>query len=173
MHKYHEKSNEKKGVEVTIQLLLEAALLEFEETNKVTDSSNVLFQMFTKIKYLQMEYKDVKIYLNLVNKLLNKISIEHVNLRVNGEAFKAEFSKYTTLLEDIFHARYHFKLSKGKKNIFLRALFGCHFIELLSKARLYHEIKAFSRNEYAPILEREFEWLTEIAFLDLFSYDIL
>ena len=52
MHQYHDKSGEKQGVEVTIQLLLEAALLEFEETNKVSDSSNVLFQMFVKIKYL-------------------------------------------------------------------------------------------------------------------------
>ena len=129
--------------------------------------------MFTKIKYLQMPYKDVKTYINLVNKLLDKICLENVNLRVNGEAFKAEFIKYTTLLEETFHALYHFKQSKAKKNLFLRALFGCRFIELLSKARLYYEIKAFSRKEYAPILEREFEWVTEIAFLDLFSYDIL
>ena len=129
--------------------------------------------MFTKIKYLQMPYKDVKTYINLVNKLLDKICLENVNLRVNGEAFKAEFIKYTTLLEETYHALYHFKQSKAKKNLFLRALFGCRFIELLSKARLYYEIKAFSRKEYAPILEREFEWVTEIAFLDLFSYDIL
>ena len=120
-----------------------------------------------------MPYKDVKTYINLVNKLLDKICLENVNLRVNGEAFKAEFIKYTTLLEETFHALYHFKQSKAKKNLFLRALFGCRFIELLSKARLYYEIKAFSRKEYAPILEREFEWVTEIAFLDLFSYDIL
>ena len=55
----------------------------------------------------------------------------------------------------------------------MSVLFGCHFIELLSKARLYHEIKMFSRKEYAPILEREFEWTTEIAFLDLHSFKIL
>ena len=120
-----------------------------------------------------MPYKDVKTYINLVNKLLDKICLENVNLRVNGEAFKAEFIKYTTLLEETYHTLYHFKQSKAKKNLFLRALFGCRFIELLSKARLYYEIKAFSRKEYAPILEREFEWVTEIAFLDLLSYDIL
>jgi len=56
-----------------------------------------------------MEYKDVKIYINLVNKLLDKIAREHVNLRVNGESFKAELAKYVTLLEDTFHALYHFK----------------------------------------------------------------
>ena len=120
-----------------------------------------------------MSYKDIMIYINLVGKLLEKISREHVNLRVNGEAFKAEFVKYTTLLEDTFHALYHFKQSKAKPNLFLRALYGCRVIELLSKARLYNEIKRFSRNEYAPIMEREFEWLTEIAFLDMFTYDIL
>lgn len=38
-----------KGVETTIQLLLEAALLEYEETNLVQDSAAVLFLMFTKI----------------------------------------------------------------------------------------------------------------------------
>ena len=51
------------GVEVSITLLLEAALLEYEETNQVQDSSSVLFQMFVKIKYLQMEYKDVQKYI--------------------------------------------------------------------------------------------------------------
>lgn len=55
-----------------------------------------------------MPYKEVKIYINLVNKLLDRISKEHVNLSVNGEAFKAEFVKYITLLEETFHALYHF-----------------------------------------------------------------
>ena len=87
--------------------------------------------MFTKIKYLQMPYKDVKQYINLLNKLLDKICLENVNLRVNGEAFKAEFIKYTELLEETFHAQYHFNQSKAKKNLFLRAMFGCRFIELL------------------------------------------
>ena len=40
-------------------MLLEAALLEFEETNQAVSSSAVLFQMFTKIKYLSMGYKEV------------------------------------------------------------------------------------------------------------------
>ena len=69
-------SNDLKGVEVTITLVLEAALLEYEETNKVLDSSSVLFQMFVKIKYLQMEYKDVQIYIKLLTKLLEKVAKE-------------------------------------------------------------------------------------------------
>ena len=40
--------------------------------------------MFTKIKYLQMPYKDVKTYITLVNKLLDKMALENDNLRVNG-----------------------------------------------------------------------------------------
>jgi len=52
-------------------------------------------------------------------------------------------------------------------------MYGCRVIELLSKARLYDVIKRFIRSEFEPILEREFEWLTEIAFVDLFAYDIL
>jgi hypothetical protein len=69
---------------VSIQLLLEAALLEFEETNQVADSSAVLFQMFTKIKYLSMGYKEVQTYMALLNKLLAKSAIEQTSLRVNG-----------------------------------------------------------------------------------------
>ena len=57
--------------------------------------------------------------------------------------------------------------------MFLRVLYGCRVIELLSKARLYNEIKLFARKEYSPILEREFDWKTEIAFLDMHSYEIL
>ena len=71
-------------------MLLETAMLEFEETNKALNSSNVLFEMFTKIKYLDMDWKDVKIYIDLVNKLLHKISLENVNFRVKSEEFKAE-----------------------------------------------------------------------------------
>ena len=70
MHQYYEKSSERQGIEVTIQLLLEAALLEFEETGKVVDSSSVLFQMFCKINYLKMEFKDVQFYIRLLNKML-------------------------------------------------------------------------------------------------------
>ena len=58
-------------------------------------------------------------------------------------------------------------------NIYLRVLFGCRVIELLSKARLYHEIKKFSKKEYAPILENDLEWTVEVAYLDKFSYEIL
>ena len=154
-------------------MLLETAMLEFEVTNKALNSSNVLFEMFTKIKYLDMDWKDVKIYIDLVNKLLHKISLENVNLRVKSEEFKAEFVKYTSLLEETYHAIYHFRRSKDMGNIYLRALYGCRVIELLSKARLYHEIKKFSRKEYAPILENDLEWSVEVAFLDKFSYEIL
>lgn len=173
MHLYNEKSNDIKGLAEILTLLLDSALLEFKETSKVDNSAHVLFQMFTKIKFFDMPYKDVKTYLNLLNKLLEKSALENVDLNVNGQDFKREFIKYTTLLEDSYHALYHFKQSKAKKNLFLRVLFGCRYIELLSKARLYHEIKMFSKKEYEPILAREFEWTTEIAFLDLFSYDIL
>ena len=58
-------------------------------------------------------------------------------------------------------------------NIYLRVLFGCKVIELLSKARLYFEIKKFSKKEYAPILENNLKWTVEVAFLDKFSYEIL
>ena len=47
--------------------------------------------MFTKIKYLDMDWKDVKIYIDLVNNLLDKITLGNVNLRVKSEEFKAEF----------------------------------------------------------------------------------
>ena len=63
MHQLYVVSQDMTGVEVSITLLLEAALLEYEETNQVQDSSSVLFQMFVKIKYLQMEYKDVQKYI--------------------------------------------------------------------------------------------------------------
>ena len=158
MHQYYEKSSERQGIEVTIQLLLEAALLEFEETGKVVDSSSVLFQMFCKINYLKMEFKDVQFYIRLLNKMLQRMSREHTSLKVNGEAFHNEFAKYIILLEDTYLALQHFKQSKIKSNKFLRVLYGCKVIELLSKARLYNEIKKFSKNEYAPILERDFEW---------------
>ena len=154
-------------------MLLETAMLEFEETSKALNSSKVLFEMFTKIKYLEMEWKDVKIYINLVNKLLHKISLENVNLRVKSEEFKAEFVQYTSLLEETYHAIYHFRRSKDNSNVYLRTLYGCRVIELLSKARLYHEIKKFSRLEYAPILQNDLEWTVEVAFLDKFSYEIL
>ena len=52
-------------------------------------------------------------------------------------------------------------------------MYGCRLIELLSKARLYNEIKKFARQEYEPILVREFEWKTESAYLDLHCFDIL
>lgn len=42
MHQYYEVSQEIEGVEFTINLLLEASLLEYEETNQVVDSSSVL-----------------------------------------------------------------------------------------------------------------------------------
>ena len=173
MNEYYKKSQEKKGLEEIILLLLETAMLEFEETNKALNCSNVLFEMFNKIKYLEMDWKDVKIYIDLVKKLLNKISLENVNYRVNSESFKAEFVKYIELLEETYHAIYHFRRSKDMGNIYLRALFGCRVIELLSKARLYHEIKKFSKKEYAPILENDLEWTVEVAFLDKFSYEIL
>ena len=86
------------------------------------------------------------------------MSREHTSLKVNGEAFHNEFAKYIILLEDTYLALQHFKQSKIKSNKFLRVLYGCKVIELLSKARLYNEIKKFSKNEYAPILERDFEW---------------
>ena len=77
MNEYYKKSQEKQGLEETILLLLETAMLEFEETNKALNSSNVLFEMFNKINYLEMDWKDVKIYIELLNKLLNKISLEN------------------------------------------------------------------------------------------------
>ena len=49
MNEYYKKSQEKQGLEETILLLLETAMLEFEETNKALNSSNVLFEMFNKI----------------------------------------------------------------------------------------------------------------------------
>ena len=64
--------------------------------------------MFVKIKYLQMEYKDVQIYIKLLTKLLEKVAKENTRLNVKGEAFRAEFAKYVTLLEDTFYALYHF-----------------------------------------------------------------
>ena len=173
MDQYYQRSNDTEGMQEIILLLLETAKLEFEETNKVLNLSNVLFMMFTKIKYLSMEWKVVKIYIDLVNKLLDKITLENVNLRVKSVELQAEFVQYSQLLEETYHALQHFKRSKANKNVFLRALYGCRVIELLSKAHLYHEIKKFSRIEFAPILEREFEWFTEIAFLDKLSYEIL
>ena len=65
--------------------------------------------MFTKIKYFELPYKDVKTYINLLNKLLDKIALENVNLRVNGQEFKQEFVKYAELLEKCYHTLYHFK----------------------------------------------------------------
>ena len=52
-------------------------------------------------------------------------------------------------------------------------MYGGRVIEYLTKARLYYEIKRFSRTEYEPILVREFEWKTESAFLDLHCFDML
>lgn len=104
--------------------------------------------MFTQIKYLSMGYKEVQIYISLLSKLLAKYALEQTSLRVNGEAFRTEFVKNIKLLEDTYHALYHFRQSKAKSNIFLRVLYGCRVIELLSKAKLYHEIKQFARKEY-------------------------
>ena len=52
-------------------------------------------------------------------------------------------------------------------------MYGCRYLELLTKARLYYEVKRFSKNEYAPILERELEWKTERAFLAFYAYELL
>lgn len=52
-------------------------------------------------------------------------------------------------------------------------LYGSKVIELLGKAQLYYELEKFSKNEYAPILERDFLWKTESAFLHIFRYSIL
>lgn len=91
MHEYNEVSLEPLGVEVSMNLLLEAALLEFEETNTVTSTSAVLHQMFMQIKYLDMEYKDLQTYIKLLSTNLNKIAKEQTSFRVNGEAFRVEF----------------------------------------------------------------------------------
>ena len=131
-YQYFEVSGQLKGVETTIQLLLEAALLEFEETSLVQDSAAVLFLMFTKIRYLELQYKIVQNLIKVLNVRLEKLALEHTNLKVNGQAFRVEFAKHITLLEDTYHALYHFRNNKAKQNIFLRALYGCRVIELLS-----------------------------------------
>ena len=62
------------GVEVSLKLLLEAALLEFDETGQVIDSLTMLFQMFTKIKYLQMAREQVEKYIELLSRLLEEMA---------------------------------------------------------------------------------------------------
>ena len=55
----------------------------------------------------------------------------------------------------------------------MRAMYGCRVIEYLSTAKLYHDVKKFAKHEYSPLLEREFQWKTESAFLDLHCYELL
>jgi len=90
------------GVEEVIWLLLEAARLEFELTNQVQASSSVLINMFTTINYLQMPYKEVKVYVTHVNKLLDRMAKTQTNFKVNGEAFQKEFARHIVLLEDTY-----------------------------------------------------------------------
>lgn len=90
--------------------------------------------MFMQIKYLDMEYKDLQTYIKLLSTNLNKIAKEQTSLRVNGEAFRAEFVRNIQLIEDTFLALYAFRQSKKTNNYFMRALYGCRVIELLSKA---------------------------------------
>ena len=120
-----------------------------------------------------MPYKEVKVYVTHVNKLLDRMAKTQTNFKVNGEAFQKEFAKHIVLLEDTYTALSNFKQNKTKSNIFLRVLYGGRVIELLGKACLYYEMEKFSKNEYAPILERDFKWSTESAFLHIYRYNLL
>lgn len=111
--------------------------------------------------------------IKVLNVLLEKLALEHTNLKVNGQAFRIEFSKHVTLLEDSYRALYHFRNNKAKSNIFLKALYGCRVIELLSQGRLYYEVQRFSKKEYVPILMKDLGWKSEAAFLQLHSFKIL
>ena len=65
--------------------------------------------MFTRIKYLEMQNKDLDIYKKLLSRLLGKMAKEQTSLRVNGEAFRQNFTNYITLLEDTYTALNRFK----------------------------------------------------------------
>ena len=52
-------------------------------------------------------------------------------------------------------------------------MYGCRYIQYLTKARLYYEIKKFVRQDYEPILMRDFEWKTESAYLDIHCFNML
>lgn len=91
MYSYFEISKDLQGVEMTLTLLLEAALLEYEETSLVQDSAAVLFLMFTKIHYVNLQYKDVQTLIQVLTMLLEKLSLEQTVLKVNGQAFRVEF----------------------------------------------------------------------------------
>jgi len=173
MHQFYEVSKDIQGVEVTLKLLLEAGLLEFEETNQVVDSAEALFQFFTKIKYLNLEYKELEVYVTLLTQKLEQKAKDHTKLQINGEAFRTAFAKHIALLEDTHRALHVYNQSASNNNLYLRAQQGCRVIELLSQARLYYEIKKFSQRHYSPLLERDFEWMTESAYLDMHCFEIL
>ena len=65
--------------------------------------------MFTRIKYLEMQNKDLDIYKKMLSRLLGKIAKEQTSLRVNGEVFRQNFTNYITLLEDTYTALNRFK----------------------------------------------------------------
>lgn len=143
MFQYSKLSNDRQGFAEVLNLLIKAAMLEYEETGRVENAASMLFEIYMKIKYLRMEHKEMRTYIDLVSKLVDKIARENENLGMRQKGFKREFTHYTTLLEEMHHALYYFNHNKANKNVFLKALYGCRFIELLIKARLYHEIKMF------------------------------
>ena len=65
--------------------------------------------MFTRIKYLEMQNKDLDVYKKMLSRLLGKIAKEQTSLRVNGEVFRQNFTNYITLLEDTYTALNRFK----------------------------------------------------------------
>ena len=55
---------------------MEAARREFEENGHVQDTASLMFQMFTKIKFLDMTYNELQVYLKLMTQLLEKTAKE-------------------------------------------------------------------------------------------------
>ena len=101
-----------------MKLLLEAALLEFDETGQVQDSQSMLFQMFTKIKYLQMKRQEVQKYIQMLTRLLEKMAKEQTNLRINTEAFKNEFRRCIILLQETYEALDFYNQNKHSTNMY-------------------------------------------------------
>ena len=57
--------------------------------------------------------------------------------------------------------------------MYQRVMYGCRVLEKFSEAKIYYEMKRFCTTEYTAMIENELNWMTESAYLDLHTYELL